>query len=70
LSHLRKHFGKRTIVIVSHRISAVQEADRIIVLDNGQIIEQGNHDSLLKEDGFYASLFNKQQLEQELEELV
>lgn len=70
LAHLRKHFGKRTIVIVSHRISAVQEADKIVVLDHGRVIEEGNHESLLKEDGFYASLFNKQQLEQELEELV
>jgi ATP-binding cassette subfamily B multidrug efflux pump len=70
LAHLRKHFGKRTIVIVSHRISAVQDADQIIVLDEGRIIEKGNHASLLKENGFYASLYNKQQLEQELEDLV
>ncbi len=69
LSHLRKHFGKRTIVIVSHRVSAVQDADQIIVLDDGRIIERGNHASLLDNKGFYASLYHKQQLEQELEEL-
>ncbi|MDA1028228.1 MAG: ABC transporter ATP-binding protein [Bacteroidetes bacterium] len=70
LSHLKKQFGKRTIVIVSHRISAVQDADQIIVLDEGKIIERGNHDSLILEKGFYASLFAKQQLEQELEDLA
>ena len=69
LSHLRKHFGKRTIVIVSHRVSAVQDADQIIVLDDGRIIERGNHASLLDNNGFYASLYHKQQLEQELEAL-
>jgi ATP-binding cassette subfamily B protein len=69
LSHLRKHFGKRTIVIVSHRVSAVQDADQIIVLDDGRIIERGNHASLLENKGFYASLYHKQQLEQELEAL-
>jgi len=70
LSHLKKHFGKRTIIIVSHRISAVEDADQIIVLDEGKIIERGNHASLIVEDGFYASLFAKQQLEQELEDLA
>ncbi len=69
LSHLRKHFGKRTIVIVSHRVSAVQDADQIVVLDDGRIIERGNHASLLDNKGFYASLYHKQQLEQELEAL-
>lgn len=70
LEHLRRHFGKRTIVIVSHRVSAVQDADRIIVLDEGRIVERGNHDSLLEEGGFYASLHEKQLLEQELEEMA
>lgn len=70
LGHLRRHFGKRTIVIVSHRVSAVQDADRIIVLDEGRIVERGNHESLLEEGGFYASLHEKQLLEQELEAMV
>jgi len=69
LGHLKSHFGKRTIGIVSHRISAVQDADLIIVLDDGKVIEQGNHASLLEEGGFYASLFTKQQLEKELEDI-
>ncbi|MEQ9105494.1 MAG: ABC transporter ATP-binding protein [Rhodothermales bacterium] len=67
LGHLRQQFGRRTIVIVSHRVSAVQDADRIIVLDEGRVAEQGTHASLLAEDGFYAALYRKQQLEAEVE---
>ena len=67
LGHLREHFGQRTILIVSHRISAVKDADQIIVLDEGQVIEQGTHDALVEQGGFYASLHHKQQLEQEVE---
>ena len=67
LGHLREHFGQRTILIVSHRISAVKDADQIIVLDEGRVIEQGTHDALVEQGGFYASLHHKQQLEQEVE---
>lgn len=70
LGHLRNHFGQRTIVIVSHRISAVQEADLILVLEEGQIAEQGTHDELLKTNGMYADLYRKQLLEQEIEALT
>ncbi|MBO6575643.1 MAG: ABC transporter ATP-binding protein [Rhodothermales bacterium] len=66
LGHLRKHFGQRTIVIVSHRISAVQEADQILVLDDGTIAEMGTHDVLMARDGLYANLYRKQLLEEEL----
>ena len=67
LGHLKEHFGKRTIIIVSHRISAVQDADQIVVLDEGCIVERGTHSQLVDQGGFYASLYLKQQLEQEVE---
>jgi len=70
LQHLRQHFGKRTIVIVSHRISAVQDADHILVLDDGEVAEAGTHDILLSMNGIYASLHRKQLLEAELEAIV
>lgn len=48
----------RTTIAIAHRLSTVQEADTIIVLDKGKIIEQGNHDSLMKENGHYARMYN------------
>jgi ATP-binding cassette subfamily B protein len=54
-----KHDGK-TALIVSHRFSTVRKADRVVVLDGGTIIEDGTHESLLKEQGLYAEMFNKQ----------
>jgi len=50
----------KTVVIISHRFSTVRNADRILVLNEGRIIEEGNHDSLIKKDGMYAELFNLQ----------
>ena len=70
LQALRRHYGRRTIVIVSHRISAVQDADLIIVLDNGRIEERGTHDELLLHEGLYAELYRKQLLEEEIEALT
>ena len=50
----------RTSFVIAHRLSTIQEADKILVLNNGQIIEQGNHDSLIKAKGFYYNLYNSQ----------
>lgn len=50
----------RTSFIVAHRLSTIQEADIILVMKDGNIIEQGNHESLLAEGGFYANLYNSQ----------
>ena len=50
----------RTSFIVAHRLSTIREADVILVMKDGDIIEQGNHEALLKENGFYATLYNSQ----------
>lgn len=69
LDALRQHYGRRTIVIVSHRISAVQDADQIVVLDEGRIVERGRHADLLENDGLYADFYRKQLLEEEIDSL-
>jgi ATP-binding cassette subfamily B protein len=66
LSQLRGVMNKRTTLIVSHRISTVRDADLICVLDDGRIIERGTHDQLLKLNGEYAALYERQLLEEEL----
>ena len=50
----------RTSFIVAHRLSTIREADIILVMKDGHIIEQGTHESLLKQNGFYAELYNSQ----------
>ena len=50
----------RTSFIVAHRLSTIREADIILVMKNGAIIEQGNHEALLRNKGFYAELYNSQ----------
>jgi len=57
---------KRTTILISHRVSTVKEADQIIVVRDGRIIERGTHDSLLAHNGYYADLHQKQLLEEEL----
>jgi ATP-binding cassette subfamily B multidrug efflux pump len=66
LMRLRGVMRQRTSLIVSHRVSTVKDADQILVLDNGRIVERGRHDELLALDGFYAELYRKQLLEEEL----
>ncbi|MEM8964335.1 MAG: ABC transporter ATP-binding protein [Acidobacteriota bacterium] len=67
LHNLRTVFPGRTVLFASHRISAVQTADLILVLDRGRIVERGDHVSLLAHDGLYADLYRRQRLEEALE---
>lgn len=60
-------YGNRTVLIVSHRLSAVRDCDQIIVLDGGRIVEQGNHEALLSFDGRYAAIYREQQLREEID---
>jgi ATP-binding cassette subfamily B protein len=57
---LKTHWKNTTMFIITHRITTAMEADKIIVLDKGEIVEMGNHESLLKQDGIYAQLWDIQ----------
>jgi ATP-binding cassette subfamily B multidrug efflux pump len=69
LKNLKNFMRDRTSIIISHRISTVKDADKIIVLANSTIAEEGTHDELVSKGGIYADLHYKQLLEQELEEI-
>ena len=56
----KKMMEGRTTFIVAHRLSTIKEADQILVMNQGKIIETGNHDELLAKNGFYARLYNSQ----------
>jgi ATP-binding cassette, subfamily B, multidrug efflux pump len=67
LEHLKKVMEGRTTIFISHRVSTVRNADQIAVLSGGRIVELGKHEDLLALNGYYAELYNKQLLEEELE---
>jgi ATP-binding cassette subfamily B protein len=67
LSRLKDIMAGRTTILISHRTSTVRDADQIVVLIAGKIVERGTHDELLAAGGYYADLYQKQLLEEELE---
>lgn len=69
LSALESLMEGRTSILISHRISTVKQADKIIVLEGGRVVEEGTHAELIERDGHYADLYRKQLLEDELSEL-
>jgi ATP-binding cassette subfamily B protein len=66
LGGLRSYTASSTTILISHRVSTVRHADQIAVLVHGNIVELGRHEDLLELHGYYASLYQKQQLEEEL----
>jgi ATP-binding cassette subfamily B protein len=70
LEALRSIRKGRTVLIVSHRVSSVKDADHIVVLDEGRIVERGTHDALIARGGYYADLYRRQTIEDELEEIA
>lgn len=67
LANLKKIMEDRTSIIISHRISAVKDADHIIVMEDGKITEEGTHNELINKQGLYDEIYKKQLLEQQLQ---
>jgi ATP-binding cassette subfamily B multidrug efflux pump len=67
LSGLADVMRGRTVILISHRVSTVRQADWIVALEKGRVVEQGTHSELVVAEGYYADLYRKQLLEDELE---
>ena len=67
LGGLREVMRERTTVLIAHRISTVKDADHIVVMDEGRIVEEGDHDSLVAQDGIYGEMYRRQHLAAELD---
>ncbi len=68
LNRMGAYMEGRTVFIISHRVSTVKNADKIIVLDRGEVVEQGDHDKLMEAGGYYHDLYQKQMLEKAIYE--
>ena len=68
LQNLHRNRAGKTTLIIAHRISTIQDADKILVLDEGHAAEYGTHEELIKKNGIYRSIYEKQQLEKQLSE--
>lgn len=66
LNNLKDISTKKTTIIVTHRVSSAKNADKIIILNEGEIIEQGSHNQLIAQNGYYTNLYNKQLAEKEV----
>ena len=66
LHHVREELKDKTAILISHRVSTVKDADRIIVLEEGRIIEEGTHAGLIEKGGYYSGLYEKQLLEEKI----
>ncbi|MTI65933.1 MAG: ABC transporter ATP-binding protein [Firmicutes bacterium] len=66
LNNLKDTMDKKTTIIIAHRISTVKDSDKIIVLDEGNIVEKGKHNELLENNGIYRDIYEKQLLEEKL----
>ena len=67
LEGLEKFLHGRTTILITHRIAPLRKADRIVVLDEGRVVETGKHTTLLMQGGVYATLYRQRELEEELE---